>query len=228
MDDAFIELIGATALFVATHFALSHPLRQLATGRLGPTGFQLVYSLVALASFAWMIMAFRAAPVGDLPLWDGTKPVAWVLASLITLIAAVLLVGSFARNPALPDPRARELARERPHGVFHVTRHPMMWSFALLSLAHILVSPVPRVMIVAVAMAFLALAGSALQDHKKRDQLGSAWERWQERTTFAPRFTMLFKAGPFPLLGGMAIWLGATWGHLAAWAIPAGLWRWAG
>jgi uncharacterized membrane protein len=228
MDYQLIELLAATGLFVASHFALSHPLRRSIQAGLGSRGFQLFYSLVALASFGWIVIAFMRAPDGSLPLWDGTKPVAWVLASGITLIAAVMLVGSFAGNPALPDPRARDLARQRPHGVFQITRHPMMWSFSLLSLAHILVSPVPRVMIVAVAMIFLALAGSALQDHKKRDQLGSAWERWQERTTFVPRFAMLAKAGPVALLGGTLLWLGVTWGHQAAWAIPAGLWRWVG
>lgn len=228
MDYQLIELIGATTLFLATHFALSHPLRRSTIAMVGERGFMAVYSLVALVTFGWMVVAFHKARYDALPLWDGTKPVAWALASVFTLLGAVLFAGSFAGNPAMPDPRAREHARHRPHGVFNITRHPMMWGFTLLSAAHVLVSPVPRVMIVAGAIAFLALAGSALQDHKKRDQLGSAWEKWEERTTFFPRLGQFYRAGPFALLAGLLLWLAVTWGHQAAWAIPAGLWRWLG
>lgn len=226
MDQALAELIAAAVTFVGTHFALSHPLRAPVVKALGERGFQALYSLVALASFAWMAMAFRKVPAYAVPLWDGTKPVAWALATLVMLVASVLLVGSFAGNPALPDPRARDLARQKPRGVFQITRHPMMWSFALWSAAHVLVSPVTRVIVLAAAIAFLALAGALLQDGKKKDQLGEAWTRWEDHTSYWPRLGKLHRSGAVAWIGGLALWLGACWAHVWAAGISAGIWRW--
>jgi uncharacterized membrane protein len=226
MDEALAELIAAAVTFIGTHFALSHPLRQPIVKALGSIGFQALYSLVALASFAWMVVAFRAVPAYAVPLWDGTKPVAWALATLVMLAASVLLAGSFSGNPALPAPGARELARQKPRGVFQITRHPMMWSFALWSAAHVLVSPMPRVIVLSAAIAFLALAGAALQDGKKKDQLGEAWARWEEHTSYWPQLGRLHRAGAVAWIGGLALWLAACWAHMWAAGIPAGIWRW--
>jgi uncharacterized membrane protein len=228
MDEALAELIAAAVTFVGTHFALSHPLRQPIVRALGNTGFQALYSLVALASFAWMVMAFRAVPAIAPSLWDGTKPVAWGLATVIMLVASVLLAGSFSGNPALPAPGARELARQKPRGVFQITRHPMMWSFALWSAAHVLVSPVARVIVLSAAIAFLALAGAALQDGKKKDQLGDAWSRWEDHTSYWPRLGRLLNAGLVAWIGGLVLWLAACWAHIWLIAVPAGPWRWLG
>jgi uncharacterized membrane protein len=228
MQEAYAELIGAAGTFVGTHFALSHPLRERVIALAGRMGFRAIYSLVALASFTWMALAFRKIPADAMPLWDGTKPVAWALASAIMLVASILLVGSFFGNPAMPGPNAKRMAKERPHGVFRATRHPMMWSFALWSAAHVLVAPVARVMILSGAIAFLALAGSLLQDGKKKDQLGDAWTRWEERTHFLPRLGKLIHAGPVALVGGLILWVGASWAHLPTIYVPAGIWRWVG
>lgn len=228
MNQALAELIAAAVTFVGTHFALSHPLRQSLIKVTGNMGFQAIYSLVALASFAWMVVAFRRVPLETPPLWDGTKPVTWALASALMLVASVLLVGSFAGNPAMPDPRAHELAKQKPNGVFQVSRHPMMWSFALWSAAHVLVSPVPHVIVLCAAIAFLALAGAALQDGKKRDQLGSAWITWEDHTTYWLRLGRLHRVGAMAWSAGLALWLAACWAHVWWAGIPAGPWRWRG
>lgn len=226
MFDTLANLTAAALTFVGSHFALSHPLRLRLVAQLGEKGFQAVYSLIALASFGWMAVAFRAVPADALPLWNGQHDIAWAIATAVMLPASVLLVGSFRGNPALPDPRAREMARHRPKGIFLVTRHPMMWSFALWSLAHVLVSPTPRVIILSVAVAFLALGGSLMQDNKKMRLMGETWAMWERRTAFFPNFAALPAAGLVPWLGGTALWLGATWLHGWLIGMPAGLWRW--
>ncbi|NCU11920.1 MAG: MFS transporter [Sphingomonadaceae bacterium] len=227
MDAQLANLIAAATAFVGTHFALSHPLRGSVTGAVGDRGFQAVYSLVALATFAWMVMAFRAVPLAP-PLIERLTmtPASWIVATLLMLVASVLLAGSFSGNPALPAPGAAELAARGPHGVFHVTRHPMMWSMALWSISHFLVSPTPRVLVLTLAVALLALVGSHLQDRKKAVQMGAAWAGWEAKTSYWPRLGALGKAGMVPWLGGTAFWLGASWAHLPLAGIPAGLWRW--
>ena len=228
MDPALVSLLAASVAFVGSHFALSHPLRAPLVGTLGENGFRILYSLVALATFIWAATAFRSVGAGGTPLWDGMSDVIWIVVTIIMLVASVLLAGSFVRNPALPDPRATRNAALPVHGVFHVTRHPMMWSFALWAAAHVLVSPTPRQWIMAGAIGFLALAGAHMQDRKKRALMGDAWDDWQSRTSYWPRFGKLVHAGVIAWLVGLLIWLGATYGHIHANGMPAGIWRWVG
>jgi uncharacterized membrane protein len=173
-----------------------------------------------------MVMAFRAVGPGGNPLWNGQGDAIWAIASLITLVAAVLLAGSFIGNPALPDPRAKALAARAPAGVFRVTRHPMMWSFTLWAIAHLLVSPTPRQVVLAGAIGLLALAGSHMQDRKKAVLMGAAWSDWLAKTSYWPRFGNLAGAGLVPWLSGILLWLAASWGHLSGNGMAAGIFRW--
>lgn len=228
MAPSLLSLIAASTAFVGMHFALSHPLRAPLVQLAGEKGFSALYSLVALSTFVWMVLAFRAVGPGGTPLWDAMGPVPWAVATVIMLVASVLLGGSFIRNPAFPAPGAAKLAAQEPHGVFRVTRHPMMWSFALWACAHILLRPTPRQIALAGAIAILALVGSHLQDRKKEAQMGDAWAGWEAKTSYWPRFGALAKAGTAEWIGGILGWLAVTWAHIHAAGVPAGIWRWIG
>lgn len=82
------------------------------------------------------------------------------------LVASVLLMGSLVRNPALAGTEA-SAATAKAGGVYAVTRHPMVWTFAIWGVSHILVYSVPKNVILSGAIIVLALVGSALQDRKK-------------------------------------------------------------
>ncbi len=220
------NLVAASIAFVGTHFALSHPLRAPLVARLGENGFRGLYSLVSLATFVWMVLAYRDAGAGGAALWDGMGDATWGIASILMLVASVLLAGSFVKNPALPDPRAAAHAAAGVHGVFHVTRHPMMWSFALWALVHIMLSPTPRQLVLAGSLGFLALVGAHMQDRKKEVLMGDAWAGWEAQTSYWPRLSGFARAGGVAWAGGVAIWLAATYGHIHAIGIPAGVWRW--
>lgn len=221
----------ASAAFVGSHFALSHPLRAPLVRAVGEKGFMAVYSLVAFATLGWLVVAYRATPPA--PLWWAPGDLLWALGSAIMLVASILLMGSLIRNPALPHPKARAAADvPAARGVFAVTRHPMMWAFALWGVAHILVFPDPANVTVASAMTFLALAGAALQDAKKARLQPDFWNAWRARTSYLPFAAIAdgrAKFGGFgmhTLAGGLVVWLAATWAHipLSGWA--AGIWRW--
>ncbi len=225
------ELTVALLAFLGTHLAMSHPLRAPLVATVGTAAFQGLYSLVAFATLGWAAWAFWRAPTGAW-LWQPGDGL-WALATLLMFAASVLLVGSLIGNPALPDPRGKTLAMQPARGVFAITRHPMMWSFALWSVSHALVSPRPEVLMSSAAIAFLALVGAAGQDHKKRVLMGAAWADWQGRTAFVP-FAGQFAGrigwaaawpGPIALAGGTVLWLGATWAHPWMGAPYAGLWR---
>lgn len=220
------ELIAACAAFVGTHFLLSHPLRKPLVDRIGERLFLLVYSLVAFATLGWIVVAYRAIPDAT-PLWlvgDGL----WAVASVLTWLAAVLLVGSLIRNPALPDPGGAPKAVPARRGVFAITRHPMMWGFALWALAHVAVFPQPAQIVLAMTILILALVGAALQDAKKRRLQPDFWPQWQAVTSFVPFTRGGDWPGTVPMVGGTILWLAASWAHLPLAGWDAGVWRWIG
>jgi len=223
MDGALINLIAANVAFVGTHFIMSHPLRSAMVGALGELGFQIAYSVVSLATLAWVYFAFAAAPPADLP---GSGDAGWIIATLLTLPAMILFAGSLFGNPALPTPMAEAQARAEPKGVFTITRHPMMWGFGLWALSHIALFWSWRTMITAVAIGVLALVGAALQDAKKRAIMGDAWHEWESRTSYWPRLSGFARAGALPWVLGIALFAGLSWLHIQIAGIPAGIWRW--
>ncbi len=218
-------LIAAIA-FVGSHFLLSHPLRAPIVARLGEKGFTGVYALVAFATMGWLAHVYQSGP-DEAPLWAVGDAI-WAVATVLMLVGSVLFVGSLIGNPALPDPGKAAKPIPAPRGVFTVTRHPMMWGFAIWGVVHILVMPTPSNIVLAGSIVVLALVGAHLQDAKKARLQPGTWPTWQAQTSYWPF------AGPTPIGGfrgphiggGVIVWLAATWAHipLAGWA--AGIWRW--
>jgi uncharacterized membrane protein len=216
---ATVSLALATLAFVGTHLAMSHPLRTRLVQNLGEQWFAAFYSAVSFVTLGWMILAYRASE-NSYFLWmtpDWAKPVA----AGITLLACILLAGSFFSNPAFPKPGAKPRIPAAASGVFAVTRHPMNMAFILWALAHIgLWGALPN-LIVAGGILVLALVGSIGQDHKKLNVVGEPWRVWMERTSFLPfgallsgraKWSALGKAWPALLLG-LLLWLAVTWLH---------------
>ena len=209
-------------LFVGTHLLMSHPLREPLARRLGPRGFTAAYSAVSFATFIPLILARRN--VGpEQWLWQPSDAL-WIVAALLMLVASVLLVGSFVKNPAMETMTNPGAHIPAPRGVFRITRHPMMWGFALWGFAHLMVHPQPSAMVVAVAIILLALVGAAGQDVKKRKLLGERWAEWEARTSYLPFARGAASPGWTALLGGVLLFLVATWLH----PMPVGVWQWLG
>jgi uncharacterized membrane protein len=225
MNEALSGLIAANVAFVGSHFAMSHPLRAPMVKAMGAGGFQIAYTLVSVATLAWVYFAFKAAPPADLP---GSGTIGWIIATALTIPAMILLAGSLIGNPALPTPMAEAQARATPRGVFTVTRHPMMWGIGLWALSHIVLWWSIRTLIVALAMGILALVGARMQDAKKEVLMGDAWAEWESKTSYWPRWGKLLLVGPVPLGVGLALFLGFSWLHLWLAGIPAGVWKWLG
>lgn len=220
------QVLIAAVAFVGTHFLLSHPLRAPIVARTGEAGFLGVYSLVAAVTLGWLVFAYRAAPAAA-PLWP-VGDALWAVATVVMLLASILFMGSLVRNPALPDPTGAAKPVPEPRGVLAITRHPMMWGFALWGVAHILVYPDPSNLVLAGAIIVLALVGAHLQDRKKVRLQPDFWPEWERRTSFWPFASgrPIGSLGGHALGGGIVVWLVATWAHipLAGWA--AGIWRW--
>ncbi|HEU0310835.1 MAG TPA: NnrU family protein [Sphingomicrobium sp.] len=218
----------ASAVFVGTHFLMSHPLRAPLIGSIGERGFAGLYSLVALATFGWMIWAYPdATAAAPQPLWDAGR---WgfTFATLLMWLGSVLFIGSLRRNPAFPRPGKPIERIDEPHGVYAITRHPMMWGFTLWAAVHVIVNPTQASLILCLSIALLAMVGAMFQDQKKERLLGSIWREWTGKTSFVPYGRGLKSADGFALLFGTLLWLGATWAHGALGGRPAGVWAFLG
>ena len=216
---ATVSLALATLAFVGTHLAMSHPLRTRLVQNLGDQWFAVLYSAVSFVTLGWMILAYRATENSYFlwlaPDWVGPS------AAVLTLIACILLAGSFFRNPAFPHPGAQPKMPSAAVGIFAVTRHPMNMAFILWAVAHIALWGALPNLIVAGGILLLALVGSIGQDHKKLNVIGEPWRIWMGRTSFLPfaallsgraKWSALGKAWPAVLIG-LALWLAVTWLH---------------
>lgn len=203
-----ILLAFAMFLFVGTHFLMSHPLRAAMVARLGETGFLAVYSLVSLALLVWAAILYGGAP--EHPLWFQYF---WVIMGghVVMMFACILFAGSLmTRNPALAGAGGLLQSMDGPRGIMRVTRHPMMWGFALWAAAHIAMTGQLSTLIFAGGIAFLALVGAKAQDAKKRDLMGNDWMEWQRATRFAPSLAW---PGIAPILAGLVLYAVLVWLH---------------
>lgn len=227
MESGLAGLVAASATFVGSHFLMSHPLRKPLVSIFGEKGFPAVYSIVSFVAMGWMYLAFGGVAPST-PLWSGFDDISWAVGSLLALLAMVLLAGSMVGNPAMPAPGAAEAARKEPHGAFRVTRHPMMWGFALWAVSHMIAAPTGRTLVVALAILVLALLGAHFQNGKKEALMGEAWAEWESKTSYWPRLSQLGAIPAMTWAIGVAIWLAASWAHVPAGGGAAGVWRWLG
>ncbi|MBN8831445.1 MAG: MFS transporter [Sphingomonadales bacterium] len=230
--DSMTLLALAMASFVATHLLMSHPLRAPLVRALGERGLLGLYVVIAFITFGATVYLAWSAPT-QAPQWVASTGV-WHAASLVMLIAAVLLVGSLIGNPAMVDPGASPKFPDQARGVYAVTRHPMMWSFILWAIVHASLWGTGRNLIIAAGIGGLALVGALGQDAKKAQIIGQPWRDWQARTSFVPFAALLSgrarwgaaMPGTIPLIGGLALWFAATWLHPVLGGPVAGPWLW--
>ena len=212
----------AVLSFVLGHELLSHPLRRPLVARLGERGFMGLYSLVALATFAWVLIEYGRAPE---TVWWTAPAWTWTVGALLMFVASVLFVGSFtAPNPALPMAGGQLAKGPEPLGVLRLTRHPMMWSFAIWAVVHGALSGQGATVILSAGIGSLALVGAAMQDRKKTGIHGERWIAWRGKTSFVPFARGALWPGWVALVGGAILYLAATWAHPRLGAPVVGFW----
>ena len=131
---AFFHLLLAAAFWFATHNGLASGLmRARLVAGLGANGFRIVYSILSVVALVLLVRASGAAET--LPLWAAPSWLRLILA-LIMLPAFLFFAGGLLRNPT--GIGGEGLAGQQARGIQRITRHPMLWSFALWALVHVL------------------------------------------------------------------------------------------
>ena len=175
------QLYFACAVFLATHFVPSTPLRGVLIRAVGEKAYVGLYTLVSFAMIGWMVWAYNRAPLE--PLWVGLR---WLPAVLMPLSFILLACGIFARNPTIVGADKLLKSPEPARGMIRVTRHPVMWSFILWALAHVLARGELGATVFFGTFLLLAALGAVLMDQRKARNLGDDWQRFAAVTSYFP------------------------------------------
>ena len=209
-----LEFLAALALFILSHVVPARTgLRQRIAGAIGERPYLILYSLMSVVLLAWLISAASRAPY--IPLWDLQTWHYHVPLALMVLASMLFVGGAVSANPLSIGFSRVPFDPARP-GIVGITRHPILWAFALWSLSHV----VPNGDLVSLIMfggfGLFALGGMAVVDRRKRRIMGNEWPRLAGGTSVIPLAALLsgraswrWKSGPLLLTigGGAAIYL---------------------
>lgn len=179
-------LILAAAAWLALHLGVSgSALRGRIVRAIGEGPFRGLFSLASLIVIAWLVMAWSAAgPVRGL--WVAPH---WLrVACMVSMLPALLLfVGSVSvANPTMVA-GDRALGREEAaRGILRITRHPMLWSFAIWALVHLVMGGTLGDLVFFGAFLAVALAGMPSLDAKIARRDPAAWARFAAATSIVP------------------------------------------
>ncbi|MFC7538096.1 NnrU family protein [Sphingomonas sp. GCM10030256] len=206
-----IEFLLALLVFLAAHSIPARPaVRSRFVAALGERPYLVLYSLLSIGLLAWLISAAVRAPVT--PLWP-TSLFTYYLALALMLPANWLLIGGLLTpNPVSISFRRRSFDPTRP-GLVAVTRHPVLWGFALWALLHTIANGDLVSLIMFGGLLLFSLAGMRLLDRRRRRQLGEGeWRRLRESGRRWSAAQLLTTFGGGTLFYFAALHLHPLWG----------------
>ena len=183
------NVLLVAAIFLATHVALSEPpLRGFCAHALGERPFVWSYSVLAVLQLIWLSHAVGAAAAQIY--WHPPQMLAavhWIALPLAILLA----VAGFTQNNPTAAVVSGTLARRDVGGILAVTRHPVIWSILLWSVARLLVVDRAPEAVQYAVFAGLAAWGILRFDAKLRAKWGdAAWADFAARTSNLPFLAM--------------------------------------
>lgn len=211
---AIWPLAAAAAFWIALHLGVAGTsLRGVLVSALGANGYRGLFALLSALGLAGLILGWRAAT--EVPLWSAGSAAAWVTLVLM-LPAMIFLVGALTS----PNPGAvggeRLLARNgQARGIFRVTRHPMLWAFAIWSGGHLVMRGTDAGILFFGPILVTALAGMRSIDRKRAHAVPWEWGAYASATSNLPFAAIL--AGRNRL----------TWRELGGWRLLLALLLWA-
>ena len=137
----------------------------------------------------WTVIAFERTPVE--PLW--ALPWTPIVPAVAMPLALLFLVcGLSQRNPTMVGAHFSPTADPAP-GILRITRHPVLWAFALWALAHIVPNGDAASLIFFGGFALLALAGMVILDLKRRARDPDGYARFAAVTSRLPFLALLLR-----------------------------------
>jgi len=183
------QFVFALFFFLVSHAVPARPtVREWLRRLLGSRTYLLLYSLVSILLLGWLIRSAAQAPF--IPLWTLTLGQYWVPILIMPIAFFLLIAGAVSPNPLSISFSPRGFDADRP-GIVGVTRHPILWAFALWSFSHV----VPNGDLVSLIMfggfGLFALSAIRAIDRRKARALGARWTDLASRTSAWPFAALL-------------------------------------
>ena len=189
MSPPLLHLALAAGAWISLHVVVAgSPLRRVIARKIGEPGFAGLFSLLSLAGLVWLVLAYRAAAVVGInaDLWLPGRALLWV-PLLVMPLALLLFVGSVTVASPTSVGGEKLLQRDEPaHGILRITRHPMLWSFALWGLVHAVANGDAASLLLFAAIVVPALLGMASIDRKRARRDGAGRARFAAVTSIVP------------------------------------------
>ena len=211
-------LAVAALIWIGCHVGIAGTaLRATLVRRAGEAGFRAAFSVASVVSIGLLIAAYIKAPY--IGLWTTPPWLGWVLVAIM-LPAFILFAASMTtRNPTAVG--QDQALRHQPSGILRITRHPMLWSFALWATVHVLGNGDLASLLFFGAFGVTAMAGMPSIDAKLAARDPDGWRRFAAATSVAPfgaiaagRNHLTFsERGWLPLAIGAALWVALLWAH---------------
>ena len=221
-------LILASLAFMLVHLVPMTGLRPWLIKRIGERVYLAGFSLVSIVLLVLMARAYGSATPGT-PLWIAGMMLNSMIALLMLVPFWLVVAANTARNPAAVGGGAVLEKSAVPHGVFTITRHPLMVGIALWGFLHLVANADAPSLTLFGSLIVTALAGSWAQDLRKEREIGVAWRRYCGQTSFMPFRAIL--EGRTRLETGditwwraaltVALWLIFLLGHGHIFGVPA-------
>jgi len=190
MTGTIFSLLLATAAFIAIHIIPSSFLRGKLTAKIGTPAYLGIYSLLSAAFLIWMIMAYFAAPYGPI-LWEFGGWTRFV-AIVGMVLASILFIGPYTgRSPTGIGGQKTVNNPASQAGLNAITRHPLMWSFVIWSVVHLLNNGDLKSVIFFVGFGGMGLLGTIMIDRKRAKELGVDWTEYTKSTSNFPFLAVL-------------------------------------
>jgi len=193
MDPVFAIALWAL-LFLGSHLVISSPaVRPRLIAAVGERAYPGIYSIVALATFVPLVLAFAHHKHSGAMLWNlrDVAVVRW-LVWLLMLLALVIFIASFITpNPASMGAQAGSEDANVARGVLKISRHPGFVAFSIFGIAHILINGFVGDAIFFGTFLALSIIGGMHQDARKEAQLGASYKSLVECTSFFPGLALI-------------------------------------
>lgn len=177
-------LIVASIFWIGIHVVVSGLARPAIAGRIGEAAFAGLFSVLSVIALGGLIIAWVAAPYAAL--WPpgtllGYAPLVLMPFALLFFVPSVT-----QKNPTSAGPPARGPAALPVRGITRITRHPMLWAFALWALGHLLANGDLASLWFFGAILVVALSGMPSIDRKRLRSLGADYEAFMAQTSILP------------------------------------------
>jgi uncharacterized membrane protein len=189
MTPALSHLAVAAAFWILLHLGLAaSPLRARVVAALGQRTYLGLFSALSAIGLIALIWTYRNAMLPDafVLLRPVTPWMLWIPAPVMPF-ALILLVGSLTTpNPTSGQGGQLPRGAEPATGIMRVTRHPMLWSYVLWSLAHLVANGDAASLMLFGSVFVVAVNGMHSIDRKRARTDAAGWVHYTAATSILP------------------------------------------